>query len=67
MKTVKTTQDPHTAPSDVDEALAQIEKGQQMAGHFPDEQALERARRVLTGELSEEDAVAEILRKYAKR
>jgi len=48
----------------VAEALAEIEKGQQLAGHFPDAEALGRARRVLTGELTEERAHAEIAAKY---
>lgn len=49
------------------EAMAQIEKGQQMAGHHPDGEALERARRVLAGELTRDDAIAEIKVKYGAR
>lgn len=49
----------------IEEALAQIEKGQQLAGHFPDAEALDRARRILTGELSEADAREELERKYS--
>lgn len=45
---------------DVENVMAEIEKGQQLAGHFPDVDALARARRVLVGELSEEDAMREI-------
>lgn len=56
-----------TSPGGIDEALAQIEKGQQMAGHFPDEAALDRARRVLTGEATRDDAIAEIKSKYAQQ
>lgn len=62
---------PHTArmtvlapglerPIDVENVMAEIEKGQQLAGHFPDADALARARRVLTGEISEEDAMREV-------
>lgn len=47
-------------PVDVVNVMAEIEKGQQLAGHFPDGDALERARRVLVGEIAEEDAMREI-------
>lgn len=47
-------------PIDVENVMAEIEKGQQLAGHFPDADALTRARRVLVGEISEEDAMREI-------
>jgi len=49
---------------DVDQEMAMIEKGQQLAGHFPDADALGRARRVLDGTLSEADAYAELDAKY---
>jgi hypothetical protein len=45
---------------DVDQEMAMIEKGQQLVGHFPDADALGRARRVLEGTLSEADAYAEL-------
>ncbi|MDO5645873.1 MAG: hypothetical protein Q4G21_09345 [Dermabacter sp.] len=45
---------------DVEQSLALIEKGQQMAGHFPDAEDMDRARRILTGELSPEDAEVEL-------
>lgn len=45
---------------DVERAMAVIEKGQQLAGHFPSPEALDSARRVLTGELSPEDAEIEL-------
>jgi len=51
-------------PLDVEETLAQIEKGQQLAGHFPNQDALDRARKVLTGELTEQQALQEIRMKY---
>lgn len=41
-------------------ALALIEKGQQLGGHQPDAESLDRARRILTGELSPEDARVEL-------
>jgi len=44
--------------------MTEIEKGQQLAGHFPNAEALDRARRVLTGDVSAEDAREEIRRKY---
>lgn len=50
----------------VDQALAAIEKGQQLAGHFPDAEDLDRARRILTGELSPEDARAELRESLAR-
>lgn len=49
---------------DIENAMAEVDKGQQLAGHFPDAEALERGRRVLVGEISEEDAMNEIRRKY---
>lgn len=45
---------------DVDQNMALIEKGQQLAGHYPSDEALNRARRVLTGELTPEAARAEL-------
>ena len=45
---------------DVERAMAVIEKGQQLAGHFPSAETMDRARRVLTGELSPEDARVEM-------
>ena len=45
---------------DVEQAMAVIEKGQQLAGHFPSAEALDSARRVLTGELSPEGAELEL-------
>jgi hypothetical protein len=44
--------------------LVQIDKCQQLAGHFPSAEALDRARRVLIGEMSLDEAHAEILSKY---
>jgi hypothetical protein len=49
---------------DIDEAMAEIEKGQQLAGHYPDADALDRARRILIGELTEDEAYAEVDAKY---
>lgn len=53
-------------PLDVENVMAEIEKGQQLAGHFPDDEALGRARRVLTGETSIDDAREELRAKYAQ-
>lgn len=44
---------------------AEVEKGQQLAGHFPDEDAMGRLRRILNGSLTVDDAFDEIDRKYA--
>ena len=49
---------------DIDRAMAEVEKGQQLAGHFPDADALDRARRVLTGEITVDEAYAELDAKY---
>lgn len=56
----------HTTPRtiDVEQEMALIEKGQQLAGHFPDAEALGRARRILEGTLSPEDARAEVAAKH---
>lgn len=65
--TVQTNGQRHVQSEDELEALmAQIEKGQQLAGHFPSDEALDRARRVATGMTSPEDALAEIDAKYAE-
>jgi uncharacterized membrane protein YgcG len=45
---------------DVEQAMACIEKGQQLAGHFPNAEALSLARRTLTAELSSEESEAEL-------
>lgn len=49
---------------DVEQEMALVEKGQQLAGHFPNEEALGRARRILEGTLSAEDARAEVAAKH---
>ena len=46
--------------------MAELEKGQQVAGHQPSAEALERAERVLDGELSLEEARQEIVARYAR-
>ena len=46
--------------------MAEVEKGQPRAGHFPDAEALARARRLYTGETSAEAARAEIDTKYSR-
>jgi DNA-binding XRE family transcriptional regulator len=46
------------------QAMAEIEKGQQLAGHQPSAEALERARRVLDGTLTVDAANAELDAKY---
>jgi len=49
---------------DVEQEMALVEKGQQLAGHFPDDEALGRARRILEGTLSPADARAEVAAKH---
>jgi len=49
---------------DVEQEMALVEKGQQLAGHFPDAEALGRARRILEGTLSPEVARAEVAAKH---
>jgi len=53
-------------PTPLDRLMAEVEKGQQLAGHFPNAEALERARRVYTGESSPAEARAEIDAKYSR-
>ncbi|MEO7017567.1 MAG: antitoxin VbhA family protein [Leifsonia sp.] len=48
------------SPDDADVRLVEIEKGQHLAGHFPDADALDRARRILVGEITPDEAYAEI-------
>ncbi len=50
---------------DVAGELIMIEKAQQLAGHFPDMEALDRARRILEGQLTPADAYAELAAKYS--
>ncbi len=54
------------APPAEELLAAEVEKGQQLAGHFPTAEALQRGRRVYRGELSIEDARAELAAKYAQ-
>lgn len=54
------------SPDEADARLVEIEKGQQLAGHFPNQEALGRARRVLTGEITPDEAYAELDAKYSE-
>lgn len=47
-------------PAQVEHALAAIEKGHQLEGQQPSTRALDRARRILTGELSADEAEVEM-------
>ena len=51
-------------PEEAEVRLVGIDKAQQLAGHSPSNEALDRARRILIGELSRDGAIAEILAKY---
>jgi hypothetical protein len=44
--------------------LVEIEKSAYLAGHQPNPDALDRARRILAGEISPDEALAELLVKY---
>jgi hypothetical protein len=46
--------------------LWESKKGQQLAGHFPSVEGLNRACRILIGEMTREETRAEILAKYAE-
>lgn len=52
------------SPEAIEARLVAIEKAQQLAGYSPSPEALDRARRILTGEISDEQAIAEIVAKY---
>ncbi|RDH95039.1 hypothetical protein DEU32_1144 [Curtobacterium sp. AG1037] len=49
---------------ELEQAMAMIEKGQQLAGHFPDAEALARARGILDGSLTYDEAAAQLEAKY---
>lgn len=53
-----------TRSIDVEQEMALVEKAQQLAGHFPDAEALGRARRILEGTMTEDEARAEVAAKY---
>ena len=46
--------------------MAEMEKGQQVAGHQPSAEALERAERVLDGKMSFDEARREIVARYGR-
>lgn len=48
----------------LERSMAFVEKSQQLAGHFPNDEALDRARRIITGETTPEEARAELERKW---
>ncbi|WP_262495449.1 helix-turn-helix domain-containing protein [Paeniglutamicibacter gangotriensis] len=50
----------------IDQTLALIEKGQQLAGHHPSSEAIDRARRVLDGTTDVIAARAELAAKYQR-
>ena len=55
-----------TAPQ-VAARLVAIQKIQQLAGHFPSAEAMDRAGRILTGETTPDKALAEIHAKYSRQ
>ncbi len=57
---------PRTVPSadEAERVMAGVEKGQQLAGHFPSEQDLAAARAIAEGKVSLEESLAELDRKY---
>lgn len=64
--TTATEPEPEPEP-EVEQTLAAIEKGQRLAGHFPSDEAVDRARRVLQGDTTLTDARAELAAKYDRR
>ncbi|MCL2423210.1 MAG: hypothetical protein FWD11_04855 [Micrococcales bacterium] len=54
------TQTEHSLTPATQNALACVEKGQQLAGHFPSRQDMERARRIATDEVTTTQAEAEM-------
>ena len=50
--------------TDVEYQLGQVVAGMRATGHPIDDDAVDRCRRILTGELTEEQAAAEIWAKY---
>lgn len=52
------------SPGEIEARLVAIEKAQQFGGHSPSPEALNGARRMLTGEMTKEQAIADILAKY---
>ncbi|SDP23703.1 hypothetical protein SAMN04487788_2621 [Microbacterium testaceum StLB037] len=57
--------DDNVSSNPIEQALAVIEKGHQLAGHFPSKAMMDRARRVLDGRLTAADAEAEMNRELA--
>lgn len=43
---------------------AEVVKGQQLAGHFPNEEAIDRGRRIFRGEMTLEEAHEELRQKH---
>ncbi len=64
-QTTANREEPPRAHDEVERLMAIVEKSQQLAGHFPDAEALDRARRILTGETTLEVALAEIDAQYS--
>ncbi len=58
------TTTPRPADDDVDEDAAGTANGHQVSRHPPDEETVARARRILTGEMSPEQAVRELAAKH---
>ncbi|TFC06552.1 hypothetical protein [Cryobacterium sp. MDB2-33-2] len=52
------------APAEIESRLVEIEKSAELAGHEPNQANIDRCRRILRGELSLEEAHAEIEAKY---
>lgn len=48
------------APAEVERALAMIEKGHRLEGHHLDAEMLDRAKRILTREISPDEARIEL-------
>ena len=50
---------------EIESRLVEVEKSAALAGHQPNPGAVDRARRILTGEATPGEALAELAAKYA--
>jgi cell filamentation protein len=61
MNVIETALNDHLGRTiDIDNAMAFIERISRLAGHFPDTEMMDRARRVIVGKITEAEAIAEI-------
>ena len=53
-------------PAQIENILIAIQKSEELDGRAQDPESLARARRVLTGEITVEEARAEVIEKYSQ-